>query len=219
MKKYIAELIGTFSLVFFGCGSAVFAGSQVGLLGISFAFGLVIVGMAYAIGPISGCHINPAVTIGALTAGRINVPDAIGYIVSQLAGAVIGSAALVAIANGNPALAGNFGQNVVNSNYTLLSGILFETIATFIFVFVILGATHKNADSKFAGLAIGFTLVLIHIVGIPITKVSVNPARSFGPALFACGDALAQLWIFIVFPILGGVLAGALFKYKALTQD
>ena len=219
MKKYVAELVGTFTLVFFGCGSAVFAGTQVGFLGIAFAFGLVIVGMAYAIGPVSGCHINPAVTIGALTAGRIDSKDACGYIVGQLIGGVIGALAIMSIACGNAELAGKFGQNAVNSNYTILSGILFETIATFIFVFVILGATHKSANVKFAGLAIGFTLVLIHIVGIPITGVSVNPARSFGPAIFAGGEALAQLWIFIVFPILGGILAGLVYKAKLIFND
>lgn len=218
MKKYVAEIIGTFTLVFFGCGSAIFAGSQVGFLGISFAFGLSIVGMAYAIGAVSGCHINPAVTLGVLTAGRINAKDAVGYIISQILGAIIAAAALSAIACSNQAITG-LGQNFIQENYSVLSGILFETIATFIFVFVILGATHKSSNTKFAGLSIGFTLVLIHIVGIPITGVSVNPARSIGPALFTGGVALSQLWIFIVFPILGAVLAGLAFKAKLCFED
>ncbi|UYZ83908.1 aquaporin Z [Entomomonas sp. E2T0] len=221
MKKYFAEFIGTATLVLFGCGAAVLAGDQVGQLGIAFAFGLSIVAMAYAIGPISGCHINPAVTIGALVSNRISIKDAIPYIIAQCLGAIAGASILYLIASGSPdfTLANGLGHNGYGAGYqgqyNLLAAALFETVATFIFVFVILGSTHEQALNKFAGLAIGFTLVLIHIVGIHVTGVSVNPARSLGPALFN-GHALSQLWVFIVFPILGAVIAGLVYKLKLI---
>lgn len=225
MKKYLAELIGTFTLVLFGCGAAVLAGNFVGQLGIAFAFGLTIVGMAYAIGPVSGCHINPAVTIGAWFAKRIETKDAVFYIVAQFIGAAIASLVLYLIASGSPSYdlaAIGLGQNGFGANYnggyTMTAAIIFETIATFIFVFVVLGATHKNANFKFAGLGIGLTLVFIHIVGIQITGVSVNPARSFGPALFNM-QALSQLWLFLVFPTIGGILAGLAYRFRLIYND
>lgn len=223
MKKYIAECLGTFTLVLFGCGAVVFAKNEVGQLGIAFAFGLSIVGMAYAIGSVSGCHINPAVTIGAWACGRIPKKDVIPYILSQFIGSIIAATLIFIIASGSPYfdLSNGIGQNGFGygygGEYNLISAIIFEIIATFIFVFVILGSTHKTSNSKFAGLAIGFTLVLIHIVGIQITGVSVNPARSLGPALFNL-TGLAQLWVFIIFPSLGGLLAGITFK-KCLVYD
>lgn len=225
MKKYLAEFIGTATLVLFGCGAAVLAGSQVGQLGIAFAFGLSIIAMAYAIGPISGCHINPAVTIGALICNRISIKDAIPYIIAQCLGAIAGAAILYVIATGSPdfVLSNGLGHNGYGAGYggqySLCAAATFETVATFIFVFVILGATHEKALNKFAGLSIGFTLVLIHIVGIQVTGVSVNPARSLGPALFDNPQALAQLWVFIVFPILGAVLAGIVYKLKLIYND
>jgi len=214
MKKYTAELFGTLFLVLMGCGSAVIAGQQVGFLGISFAFGLTVLVMVYAIGPISGCHINPAITIAMLTAKKIGGRDAAGYIIAQCIGAIIGAAILLAIAAGNPnySIAANgLGQNGYGSlsphNFSLGAGFLAEIVLTFLFLSVIFGATHANAPKGFAGIAIGLTLVLIHIVGIPITGTSVNPARSLGPALLVGGEALKQLWLFILAPIIGGILA------------
>jgi len=226
MKKYIAELIGTFSLVLFGCGSAVIAGisqtgpSGIGLLGISIAFGFAVVAMAYAIGGISGCHINPAVTIGVLTAGKISVKDATGYIISQCAGAILGAFVLFLILNGKPGW--QLGEWGLGSNgwgegylgaFNTGSAFLIEAVMTFLFVFVILGTTSKFGNGAMAGLAIGVTLMLIHLVTIPVTGTSVNPARSLGPALFAGGKALAQLWLFIVAPIAGAVIAALVWKF------
>lgn len=223
MKVYIAEIIGTATLVLFGCGSAVFAGQAIGLVGISLSFGLVIVGMAYAIGPISGCHINPAVSIGAYIAGRLSGKKLVGYVIAQCVGATIGAALVYAIALGDPAykLAVNgLGQNGFGpgyqAGYNLQSAFLFESLATFLFVIVILGSTSSGASKKFAGLAIGFFLVLIHLVGIRITGVSVNPARSLGPALFVGGIALQQLWVFVVAPLLGAAFAGLLYRGRVL---
>lgn len=226
MKKYIAELIGTFSLVLFGCGAAVIAGRMapefpagLGLLGISFAFGLAVVVMAYAIGGISGCHINPAITISMLVAGKIKGGDAAGYIVAQCIGAVCGAGVLYLIQQGAPGF--TMGEWALGSNgwgegylggYSMTSAFLIEAVMTFLFLFVIFGATSRWGNSTMAGLAIGFTLVLIHLVAIPVTGTSVNPARSFGPALFAGGKALQQLWLFIVAPILGGVVAALVWK-------
>jgi aquaporin Z len=226
MKKYAAEFIGTFSLVLFGCGSAVIAGtsaagpSGIGLLGISIAFGFAVVAMAYAIGGISGCHINPAVTIGVLTAGKMTVKDAIGYIVSQCLGAILGSAVLYLIALGRPGFtmpiwglgANGWGDGYLG-NYNTLSAFLIEAVMTFLFIFVILATTSKFGNSAMAGLAIGVTLMLIHLVTIPVTGTSVNPARSLGPALFSGGKALAQLWLFFVAPILGAIIAALGWKY------
>lgn len=222
MKKYLAEAVGTFILVLFGCGTAVVAGDKVGYVGIAFAFGFSLVGAAYGIGPISGCHINPAVSLGVWSAGRMKTADMIGYWVGQFIGGIAAAAILAIIAAG---VAGGhdpskLGQNGWGSGYlgeySLLSAIAFEFVATFIFVVVILGSTQKAAPMGFAGLAIGITLVVIHLFGINITGVSVNPARSLGPALFAGGKALAQVWLFLLVPSLGGLLAGFLFRTQTL---
>ncbi|NSL88959.1 aquaporin Z [Chitinophaga solisilvae] len=219
-QKCFAEFIGTFVLVLIGCGSAVLAGAHVGFLGIAFAFGLSVLTMVYAIGHISGCHINPAITISMLTTGKISGKDAGGYIVSQIAGAIAAAAVLYFIAQGRAeyTLAANgLGQNgygdAYNDKYSLAAALTFEIVFTAIFLVVIHGATSKsNGNGALAGVAIGLSLTMIHIVGIPITGVSVNPARSIGPALFAGGDALSHLWVFIVGPIVGGVIGGWIWK-------
>lgn len=226
MKKYLAEFIGTFTLVLIGCGSAVIAGNMavgpagIGLLGISIAFGFSVVAMAYAIGGISGCHINPAVTIGMLTAGKIKVNDAIGYIVSQCLGAITGAAVLYLIASGRPGFimpewglgANGWGEEYLGG-YNLLSAFTIETVMTFLFVFVILATTSKFGNGVMAGLAIGVTLMLIHLVAIPVTGTSVNPARSLGPAIFSGGKALSQLWLFFVAPFLGAIISALVWKF------
>jgi aquaporin Z len=227
MKKYLAELVGTFILVLFGCGTAVVAGDRVGILGIAFAFGLALVGAAYGIGPISGCHINPAVSLGVFAAGRMSVKDMLGYWVGQFLGGALAAWVLATIvggvAGGYNIAASGLGQNGwgvgYQGGYNLTSAILFEFVATLIFVIVILGATQKSAPSGFAGLVIGLTLVAIHIFGIHITGVSVNPARSLGPALFVGGQALSQVWLFLLVPTVGGAVAGLLFRTKALEAD
>jgi aquaporin Z len=219
-KKYLAELLGTAALVLVGCGSAVIAGSHIGFMGISFAFGLTVLAMVYAIGPISGCHINPAITLAMLAAGKIKGKDALFYVVFQCVGAIIGAGILLAIARGNAdfSLAVNgLGQNGYGAHspagYGMAAAFIAELVLTFLFLLVIFGATSKEAPKGFAGLAIGLSLVLIHLVGIPITGTSVNPARSLGPALFAGGAAISQLWLFIVAPVIGGLLAAVLWKY------
>ena len=226
MKKFVAEFIGTFSLVLFGCGSAVIAGNAavgpagIGLLGISVAFGFAVVAMAYAIGGISGCHINPAVTIGVLTAGKMETKEAISYIVAQILGAISGAGVLYLIASGKPGFvmpewglgANGWGEGYLGG-YNTASAFLIETVMTFLFVFVILGTTSKFGNGAMAGLAIGVTLMLIHLVAIPVTGTSVNPARSIGPALFSGGKAIAQLWLFIVAPILGAILGAFVWKF------
>ncbi|MDR2885781.1 MAG: MIP family channel protein [Rikenellaceae bacterium] len=206
MKKYLAEMIGTMVLVLMGCGSAVIGNSTgaLGLLGIAFAFGLSVVAMAYAIGPISGCHINPAITLGAWLAGRIKGCDAMFYVLFQIIGAIIGSVLLWAIAS-CMGLEGTGANQYAEGQMT--SALLAEFIFTFIFVLVVLGSTSDKAPAGFAGLAIGLALVLVHIVCIPITGTSVNPARSIGPAIFEGGVALKQLWLFILAPLAGGTLA------------
>lgn len=226
MKKQVAEFIGTFTLVLFGCGSAVIAGADIGLTGISFAFGLALIGMAYAIGPVSGCHINPAVSLGAVAAGRMTMPEAIKYIIAQVAGAIAAALVLMLIMSGKAdySVAENgLGQNGWGAGYlgeyNMVSAFVFEVVATFLFMVVILGATGKGAPAAMAGLAIGLALVVIHLVGINVTGVSVNPARSVGPALFAGGAAIAQLWLFIAAPIIGAVAAGLLFKTGTLDAD
>lgn len=220
MKKYWAELIGTFALVLIGCGSAVIAGKYIGFLGISFAFGLTVLAMVYAIGNISGCHINPAISVAMLVAGRISWKDTIFYIIFQCIGAVLAGAILWWIASGMPdySLAVNgLGQNGYGefspAKYSLLSGFVAEVVLTALFLFVIFGSISKNAPAGFAGLAIGLTLVLIHLVGIPITGTSVNPARSLGPAVFAGGAALSQLWMFWVAPLTGAILAAVIWRW------
>ena len=227
MKKYLAELVGTFILVLFGCGTAVIAGDKVGILGIAFAFGLALIGAAYGIGPISGCHINPAASLGVWTAGRMTIRDLIGYWVGQFAGAIIASSVLAVIASGVSGgyslVTSGLGQDGwgpgYQGGYNLTSAIVFEFVATLIFVIVILGSTQKSAPAGFAGLGIGITLVAIHIFGIHITGVSVNPARSLGPALLVGGQALSQVWLFLLVPSVAGIVAGLLFRTKALAAD
>lgn len=226
MKKPLAEFIGTFTLVLLGCGAAVIAGSAIGFTGISFAFGLALIGMAYGIGSVSGCHINPAVTLGVVASGRMSITDAIPYIIAQVAGGIAGALVLMIIATGKAdytVAANGLGQNGWGAGYlgeyTMAAAFMFEVVATFLFLVVILGATGAGAPSAIAGLAIGLTLVVIHLVGISITGVSVNPARSIGPALFVGGPALAQLWLFIVAPIIGALAAGFLFKSGLLDAE
>lgn len=224
MKKYAAEMIGTFVLVFFGCGSAVIAGDKIGIVGIAFAFGLALIAAAYGIGPISGCHINPAVSLGVWVAGRMKARDLAGYIIGQFAGAIVAAGLLLIVAGGvgggYDIVKNGLGQNGwgfgYQAEYSLGSAIAYEFIATFIFIIVILGSTQKAAPAGFAGLAIGITLIVIHLVGIRITGVSVNPARSFGPALFAGSHALSQVWLFLIVPSLAGLLGGALFRRHSL---
>lgn len=225
-KKLVAEFVGTFTLVLFGCGAAVLAGfGIVGQLGIAFAFGLAIVAMAYGIGPVSGCHVNPAVSFGAWVAGRMRLNEMLGYWAAQSVGAIVGAGVLYLIASGAPAYSidAGLGQNGYGTGspgeYSLLAGAVFEVVATFLFLVTILGVTQKGAPSQFAGLAIGLTLVVIHIVGIQVTGVSVNPARSLGPAVWVLGEALSQLWLFIVAPLVGAGLAGWAFRAKLLASD
>jgi len=220
MKRYAAELIGTMSLVLIGCGSAVIAGQFIGFAGIAFAFGLTVLAMVYAIGDISGCHINPAVTAAMLVAGKVKGKDAVFYILAQCTGGIIGAGILWAIASGMTGFSlasSGLGQNGFGahspSGYSLTACFIAEVVLTALFLFVIFGSTHARAPKGFAGISIGFTLVLIHLVGIPITGTSVNPARSLGPAVFVGGDALAQLWLFIVAPIIGGIIAALIWKY------
>lgn len=219
VKKYVAELIGTFALVLFGCGSAVIAGEKIGYLGISLAFGLAVLIMAYAIGSISGCHINPAVTISMLVARKIKVKDAIFYVIAQCVGAIISAGVIFAIASGRAGydiIQNGLGQNGYGAQspggYSLGACFLAEVVLTFLFLLVILGSTSKNAPAGFAGIAIGISLAIIHMVGIPITGTSVNPARSLGPAVFVGGSALSQIWLFIVAPIIGGAVAAIVWK-------
>ncbi|MEO0829928.1 MAG: aquaporin [Pseudomonadota bacterium] len=223
MKKPLAEFIGTFTLVLLGCGSAVIAGDLIGFTGISFAFGLALIGMAYGIGPVSGCHINPAVTLGVVAAGRMSIGEAIPYMIAQVAGAIVAALVLMIIASGAAGYEGGLGQNGWGAGYlgeySMVSAFVFEAVATFLFLVVILGATGSGAPAGMAGLAIGLALVVIHLVGINVTGVSVNPARSIGPALFAGATAISQVWLFIVAPILGGVAAGLLFKSGLLDAD
>lgn len=223
-KKLVAELLGTFILVFFGCGSAVLMGPQIGMLGIALAFGLAIVAAAYGLGAISGAHLNPAVSLGMVTAGRMSVRAFGLYAVAQCAGAVLAAAVLLIVASGKAdyTLAGNgLGQNGYGAGYlgaySALSAMVFEGVMTFLFVTVILGVTAKGAPGAMAGLAIGLTLAAIHLVGINVTGVSVNPARSFGPAVLVGGKALADLWLFILAPLVGGALAGLVYA-TGLTQ-
>ena len=224
LKPLLAEFIGTAALVLFGCGSAVLAGQAVGQLGISFAFGLTVVAMAYGIGPVSGCHINPAISFGAFVAGRMTAPEMARYWLAQCLGAIVGAGVLMVIAAGRSDYAialDGLGQNGWGEGYlgeyNTLAAFVWEAVATFLFATVFLGATQAGAPGMIAGLAIGLTLTVIHIVGIRITGVSVNPARSLGPALFVGAKALGQLWLFILAPLIGAGLAGVLFRRKHLT--
>src|SRR6267142_638452 len=222
MKRYLAECVGTFWLVLGGCGSAVLAAQfpkvGIGLLGVALAFGLTVVTMAYAIGHISGCHLNPAVSVGLWAGGRFPAKDLAPYIVAQVVGAIIGAGILYAIASGNPEfqVAGGFAANGYSAHsiggYSLGSALLTEVVMTAMFLVIILGATDKRAPAGLAPLAIGLGLTLIHLISIPVTQTSVNPARSTGVALFVGGWALAQLWAFWVAPIAGAVLGATIYR-------
>jgi aquaporin Z len=219
MNRYLAELVGTFVLVVGGCGSAVLAGDKIGFLGVALAFGLSLLAMVYAIGPISGCHINPAVTVGLLLTKKFEARYAAGYIIAQIVGAIIGGAVIWLIASGAPGgydpavkgLAANGYDAHSPGGYGLVAALVAEIVLTAFLVFTVLGATDVKAPVGFAGIAIGLVLTLIHLVGIPVTNTSVNPARSIGPAVFVGGWALAQLWLFIVAPLIGSGLAAAVY--------
>ncbi len=214
IKKYVAEFIGTFVLVLLACGTAAVVGCDAqngsGYLLTALAFGLVIVAMAYSIGNISGCHINPAVSIAMLVSKKMSVTDFIGYVISQFLGAIAGAAVLMALVGKETGL----GTNALYKGDIWLS-ILVEVILTFVFVIAILGVTSKTENGAVAGIVIGLSLTLVHILGISFTGTSVNPARSFGPALFVGGDALANVWVFIIAPLVGGVLAAVVYKFLA----
>jgi aquaporin Z len=223
LRKWVAELIGTFWLTFAGCGSAVLAAGfpkvGIGLHGVSLAFGLTVLTMAYSVGHISGCHLNPAVTVGLVAGGRFPVKDAPMYIASQVLGAVIAAALLSVIASGAPGfdLQGGFASNGYGEHspggYSLMAAFTTELVLTAVFLFIIMGSTHGKAPAGFAPIAIGLGLTLIHLVSIPVTNTSVNPARSTGPALFVGGWALSQLWLFWVAPLLGGASGGFLYRW------
>jgi aquaporin Z len=226
-KKYVAETIGTFWLTFAGCGSAVIAAGfpqvGIGLLGVSLAFGLTVVTMAYAIGHISGCHLNPAVTVGLAAGGRFPAAQIPQYIIAQVIGAVIAAALLYVIASGaagfdvGKGFASNGYAEHSPGKYSLVACFIMEVVMTAMFLFVIMGSTHGKAPAGFAPLAIGLALVMIHLVSIPVTNTSVNPARSTGPALFVGGWAISQLWLFWVAPLIGGAIGG--FVYRWLSDE
>ncbi|RDE10674.1 aquaporin Z [Pelagibacterium lacus] len=221
--KYIAEGIGTFWLTFAGCGAAVLAAGfpdvGIGLLGVALAFGLTVVTMAYAIGHVSGCHLNPAVTIGLYAGGRFPANQIVPYVIAQVVGGVVAAGLLYVIASGGPdfSTAGGFAANGYDAHspggYSLVSAFAMELVMTAVFLFVIMGATHGKAPAGFAPLAIGLALTLIHLVSIPVTNTSVNPARSTGPALFVGGWALSQLWLFWLAPILGGIIGAVAYRW------
>lgn len=220
MKKYIAECIGTFVLTLLGCGTAMFLGcnTPAGVVGTAIAFGLTVVAMAYTIGGISGCHINPAITFGVALSGRMSWGEAIGYWIGQVIGAIIAGAVLLLLTKvvAAPDLTGGLGTNGVANAGGVGGALLVEFIATFIFVLVVLGTTDaKKGAGNLAGLAIGLTLILVHLVCINLTGTSVNPARSIGPALFAGGEALANVWVFILAPMVGGACAAGVWKALA----
>ncbi len=223
MKKYAAEFIGTFWLVLGGCGSALlacgFPNVGIGLLGVALAFGLTVLTMAYAIGSISGAHLNPAVTIGCWVGGRIGAKDVLPYIISQILGAIAAAGVLYIIVTGNGSPIGNFAANGYGEHspghYSMLAAIVSEFVMTFMFLLIILGSTDEKAPKGFAGIAIGLSLTLIHLVSIPVTNTSVNPARSISQAIFVGDWALSQLWLFIVIPIAGAAFAGVVYKYLA----
>lgn len=230
MKKLLAEFLGTAWLVLGGCGAAVLAAGipdiGIGLVGVSLAFGLTVVTMAYAIGHISGCHLNPAVSVGLWMGGRFDAKDLLGYIAAQILGAIFGAAILYGIVSSSPDFAGvgdgagafatNFyDADVYGVNFGMMGALITEVVMTFFFLLVILGTTHSKAAPGFAGLAIGLALTLIHLISIPVTNTSVNPARSISQALFVGGDALSQLWLFIVAPIVGAALAGLVYKFMS----
>lgn len=233
MKKLLAEFIGTFWLVLGGCGSAVLAAGVenvgIGLVGVSLAFGLTVLTGAYALGHISGAHFNPAVSIGLWMGGRFEAKELPGYIIAQVLGGITGAGILYLIVSsaesfsgfsGAGAFASNFyDADVYGVNYGLVGALVTEIVMTFMFLIIILGATHKNAAPKFAGMAIGLALTLIHLISIPVTNTSVNPARSTAAAIFAGADAMGQLWLFWVAPIVGAILAGIVYKFMAPNKD
>lgn len=223
MKKYGAEFLGTFWLVLGGCGSAVLAAAfpnvGIGLLGVAFAFGLTVLTMAYAIGHVSGCHLNPAVSLGLWAGGRFESRELLPYIVAQVLGGIAGGGVLFIIASGNTSfdVSAGFASNGYAEHspggYSLLAALVTEVVMTFFFLFVILGSTNKSAPQGFAPIAIGLALTTIHLISIPVTNTSVNPARSTGVALYVGGWAISQLWLFWVAPILGAIASGALYRY------
>ncbi len=217
-KKYLAEFIGTGVLVLFACGVAgqICSYGVPGLIGTALAFGLVIVAMAYSIGNVSGCHINPAVSIAMLVSGKMSFKDFIGYVVAQFIGAIAGAAVLMAFVGKESGLGTN---GLAGVDGSIVKGLVIEVILTFVFVLAILGVTSKVENGKVAGLVIGLSLTLVHLLGIAFTGTSVNPARSFGPALFAGGEALSSVWVFIVAPLVGGVLAALCYKFLAGKQE
>ena len=229
-QKYAAELIGTFWLTFGGCGSAVLAAAfpevGIGLLGVSLAFGLTVLTMAYAIGHVSGCHLNPAVTVGLAAGGRFPASQILPYVVAQVLGAILGALVLYLIASGAPgfdAAASGFAANGDGAHspggYSMGAGFLAEVVLTALFLFIIMGATHGRAPVGFAPIAIGLALTLVHLISIPVTNTSVNPARSTGPALFVGGWALGQLWLFWVAPLIGGALGGIVYRWLSPQPD
>lgn len=221
MKKNLAEFIGTFWLVLGGCGSAMLAAGfpevGIGLVGVSLAFGLTVLTIAYSLGHISGAHLNPAVTIGLWMGGRITAKEILPYVVSQVLGGIAAAVVLYLIVTGNGSEIGNFAANGYGEhspgNYSMMAAIVTELVMTFMFLLIILGATDEKAPKGFAGLAIGLALTLIHLISIPVTNTSVNPARSISQAVFVGDWALAQLWLFIVIPVAGAMLAGLVYKY------
>ena len=228
MKKLVAEFIGTLWLVLGGCGSAVLAAGYpelgIGFVGVSIAFGLTVVTMAYAIGHISGCHLNPAVSIGLWIAGRFNIKELLPYIAAQVLGGIAGAGILYVIASGKAGFeiggfaANGFGEHSPGG-YSMLAALVTEIVMTFMFLIIILGATHSKAPKGFAGLAIGLGLVLIHLISIPVTNTSVNPARSTSQAIFAGDWAIGQLWLFWVAPIVGAILAGLVYKFLSPEKE
>jgi aquaporin Z len=226
MKRYMAEMFGTFVLVFGGCGAAVLAGGKIGFAGVALAFGFALLAMVYAIGSISGCHINPAVTVGLLLSRKFEAKHVPGYIIAQIIGGIIAAAVLFVVARGtsagyDPSVAG-FAANGYGAHspggYDLTAAFVSEVVLTFFLVFTILGSTDIKAPVGFAGIPIGIVLTLIHLVGIPVTNTSVNPARSIGPALFVGGWAIQQLWLFIVAPLVGAAVASALYEIIRVSE-
>ena len=222
MRKYICEFIGTAVLVLFGCGSAAIAGGALGTLGIALAFGLSIVAMAYVIGNVSGCHINPAVSLAMLLSKKMSLKDFIFYVIAQVVGAIVGIALLYAILSCSGMATTNLGQNgygdASSVGINMGGAFLVEVILTFVFIYTILGVTSDESKSSIAGVVIGLTLAFVHIMGIPLTGTSVNPARSLAPAIFLGGRAIAQVWVFIVAPFVGSALAACSFRFLNKTK-
>ncbi len=222
MKKYLSELLGTMILVLMGCGAAVFTGGAAGLgqpLTIGICFGLGLIASAYVIGSISGCHINPAVSIGMWLSGRMNIKECIGYIISQILGGIVASSIIYILVSGYPELATGTHTGANGFTCSMHTAFIMEAVFTFIFVLCVLGATDINGAGGMAGLIIGLTLALVNIVGIPVTGTSVNPARSIGPALYQGGEALNQLWVFLTAPTLGGIIAALFWRFMKNSKE